>query len=119
MEKRYRRAQFLRDAVSLGLPTDLAFSRTALRRQRDLLIRQHHPDCGGSEDEAREINEIYARMVKWRDSRYQLDDPLPDSEAEAVRAKRLRPLQRAATVAFWAAALVASSYVVARKTKRQ
>jgi len=118
MEKRYGRAQFLRDAVSLGLPTDLAFSRMALRRQRDCLIRQYHPDCGGSEDKAREINEIYARMVKWRNSRYQLGEPLHDPETEAIRAKRLRPLQKAATLALWAAALVASYYVVAGKTKR-
>jgi hypothetical protein len=116
MEKRYGRSQFLRDAVSLGLPAHLAFSRVALRRQRDCLIRQHHPDCGGSEDKAREINEIYARMIKWRASRDQLAEPL--HEPEAIRAKRLRSLQKAATVAFWAATLVASSYVVARKTKR-
>ena len=67
MEKRYGRAQFLRDALSLGLPVHLAFSRTALRRQRDHLIREHHPDRGGNNDRAREINEVYARMIRWLD----------------------------------------------------
>jgi len=118
MDKRYGRAQFLRDASCLGLPTHLAFSRMALRRQRDCLIRVHHPDCGGSKDKAREINEIYARMVKWRDSRYQPGEPINDPESEAIRAERLRPLRKAATFALWAATLAASSYVIAKKTKR-
>lgn len=112
MEKRYRRTQFLKDADSLGLSTDLAFSRTELRRQRDQLIRQHHPDCGGSKDEAGKINEIYGRMIKWLDSRHH------DPEPEASRARRLRLLHKAATTALWAAALVASGYVVARKRIR-
>jgi hypothetical protein len=118
MEKRYRRAQFLRDAVSLGLPAHLAFSRMALRRQRDRLILQHHPDCGGSEDKAWEINEIYGRMVKWRDEHYRPCELLDEPEAEENRAKRQHSLRQAAAVAVSAAILVASGYVVARGTKR-
>lgn len=116
MEKRYGRAQFLRDAISLGLPTHLAFSRMALRRQRDRLILQHHPDCGGSAAKAWEINEIYGRMVKWRDEHYpreRFDEPNP----EAARTKHRHALQQAAAVAFSAALLIASGYVITRKTK--
>jgi hypothetical protein len=118
MEKRYGRAQFLRDAVSLGLPTHLAFSRIALRRQRDQLILQHHPDCGGSANKAWEINEIYGRMVKWRDEHYRPGELLDESEAEEIRAKHHRSLRQAATVAVSAAIFVVSGYVFARWTKR-
>jgi len=117
MEKRYGRAQFLRDAVSLGLPTHLAFSRMALRRQRDRLILQHHPDCGGSAAKAWEINEIYGRMIKWRDEHYPRESSV-EPELESIRAKRLRSLQQAGTIALSAAILVASGYVFARRTKR-
>jgi len=117
MEKRYRRAQFLRDAVSLGLPTHLAFSRMALRRQRDRLILQHHPDCGGSTAKAWEINEIYGRMVKWRDEHYPMEN-FDESELESIRRKRLSSLQQAATIALSVAILVASGSVFARRTKR-
>ena len=118
MEKRYGRAQFLRDAISLGLPTHLAFSRMALRRQRDRLILQHHPDRGGSEGKAWEINEIYGRMVKWRDEHYRPGELLDEPEAEENHTRRLRSLRQAASVALSAAILVASGYVVARRTKR-
>jgi hypothetical protein len=111
LEKRYGRAQFLRDAVSLGLPVHLAFSRTALRRQRDHLIREHHPDRGGNNDRAREINEVYARMIRWLDSRYkpgvrQADLSLDEPQPEAI------------TAALWAVTLAVSSYVASRKSKR-
>ena len=124
MQRRYGRAQFLRDAVSLGLPTHLAFSRTALRRQRDQLIREHHPDRGGNNEKAREINEIYARMIRWLDSRYKpgslpADDALLDkSEPETTPAKHSRLLQTAATATLWAASVIASAYVASRKRRR-
>ena len=123
MEKRYGRAQFLRDALSLGLPPHLAFSRTALRRQRDLLIREHHPDRGGNNDKAQEINEVYARMIKWLDSRYkpgagQAEASPDESESETIPRKHSRLLHKAATAALWAAALIVSAYVGSRKSKR-
>lgn len=118
MEKRYGRAQFVRDAVALGLPSHLAFSRMALRRQRDRLILQHHPDCGGSDQKAWEINEIYGRMVKWRDEHHRPGEDLDEPELEAIRAKRHRSLQQAVTVALSAAFLVVSGYVITRKTTR-
>jgi len=122
LEKRYGRAQFLRDALSLGLPVHLAFSRTALRRQRDHLIREHHPDRGGNNDKAREINEVYARMIRWLDSRYkpgsrQADAAL-DEPRETVPGKHSRILQKATTAALWAVTLAVSSYVASRKSKR-
>jgi len=122
LEKRYGRAQFLRDALSLGLPVHLAFSRTALRRQRDHLIREHHPDRGGNNDRAREINEVYARMIRWLDSRYkpgarQVDAAL-DEPQEAISGRHSRILQKATTAALWAVTLIVSSYVASRKSKR-
>lgn len=123
MEKRYGRAQFLRDAVSLGLPVHLAFSRTALRRQRDHLIREHHPDRGGNNDRAREINEVYARMIRWLDSRYkpgarQADLSLDEPQPETISGKHSKILQKATTAALWAVTLAVSSYVASRKSKR-
>jgi hypothetical protein len=119
MEKRYGRAQFLKDAVTLGLPTYVAFSKTALRRQRDRLIREHHPDRGGAETKAQEINEIYARMLKWLDSRpkagsRQAEAPLGGSEP--VPPKHPKPLHMVATAAVWAVGvLMASSFLGSRK----
>ncbi|HYA81706.1 MAG TPA: hypothetical protein VED87_12350 [Methylocystis sp.] len=120
MENRYGRAQFLRDAVSLGLPAYLAFSRTALRRQRDRLMREHHPDCGGDENKAREINEIYARMLKWLDSRRKTaaspaDGALGEQEPETIAPKHSQLLHQVATTALWAVALIASTYFASRK----
>jgi len=122
LEKRYGRAQFLRDALSLGLPTHLASSRTALRRQRDRLIREHHPDRGGNNDKAQEINEIYARMNKWLDARYkpgsrQADASLDEPEGEAAPGKP-RLFRKAAITALWAVTLIVSTYVGSRKSKR-
>ena len=120
MEKRYGRAQFLRDGLSLGLPTHLAFSRTALRRRRDQLIREHHPDRGGSHCKAQEINEIYTRMIRWLDSRYKpgtrlaseaIDEPEPHGGASS------QFLRKAGAAALWAATALASGYIAARKRK--
>jgi hypothetical protein len=123
LEKRYGRAQFLRDALSLGLPTHLAFSRTALRRQRDRLIREHHPDRGGNNDKAQEINEIYARMIRWLDQRYRpglrrSEAPRDDSQTEERPVEHGGFLAKAASAVIWAGTLIASTYVVARKSKR-
>lgn len=119
LEKRYGRSQFLRDAISLGLPSYAAFSRTALRRQRDRLIREHHPDRGGSDEKAQEINELYARMIKWLDSR-QKAGPRQSTpslgQREPAPPKRPEPLHMAATGVFWAAgALIASSFLASRR----
>ena len=127
MERRYGRAQFLRDALALGLPVRQAFSRTALRRQRDLLMRLHHPDRGGSDDRAREINEIYARMIKWLDERNRppSQQPAPVAGDEAVGAAgegeppQKRLLRKAAAVALWAVTVAASSYLAMRKARRR
>jgi hypothetical protein len=62
---RYGRAQFIQDAAWLGLDAESAFSRRELRRQRDRLMGEHHPDRGGAEEMAAQINETYERMVAW------------------------------------------------------
>ncbi len=121
MSRRYGRAQFLRDARSLGVSVRLANSRTALRRERDRLIREHHPDLGGSNDRAREINDVYARMVKWLDARDrpETDTAVPAMEEPAPSAgPPKRFLRKAVAATLWAVTLIASSYVVARTTKR-
>lgn len=123
MEKRYGRAQFLRDALSLGLPTHLAFSRTALRRQRDRLIREHHPDRGGDNEKAQEVNEIYARMSKWLDARYKpgsrrAEASLDEPEGESLPGKPSRLVKKAAAVALWTVTMIVSTYVASRKSKR-
>jgi hypothetical protein len=119
MEKRYGRAQFLRDAISLGLPTYSAFSRTALRRQRDRLILEHHPDHGGTESRAQEINERYARMIKWLNSRHRTGSrrtEAPLGGREPALPDPPRPLHMVATAAFWAAgALITSRFLAARR----
>jgi hypothetical protein len=123
LEKRYGRAQFLRDALSLGLPTHLAFSRTALRRRRDRLIREHHPDRGGNNEKAQEVNEIYGRMSKWLDARYkpgsrQAEASLDEPEGETVPGKHSRLIKKAAAVALWTVTMIVSTYVASRKSKR-
>jgi hypothetical protein len=119
MEKRYGRVQFLRDAISLGLPTYSAFSRTALRRQRDRLILEHHPDRGGTENRAQEINELYARMTKWLNSRHQTVSRRAGATLdgrEPVPPDHPRPLHMVATAAFWAAgALITSRFLASRR----
>ncbi len=125
MERRYGRAQFLRDAIALGLPVRQAFSRTALRRRRDLLMRLHHPDRGGSDDRAREINEIYARMVRWLDERNRPPvRPAPSADgavAGEAQTPQKKLLRKAAAAAVWAVTVAASSYIAftARKAKRR
>lgn len=127
MGTRYGRAQFLRDAIALGLPVREAFSRVALRRQRDRLMREHHPDRGGSDERAREINDTYARMIRWLDERQKSptrssDENPPvrvegdDAIEEPASAKILK---KAAAVAIWAVTLAASSYIAARKSRRR
>lgn len=128
MESRYGRAQFLRDAIALGLPVRQAFSRAALRRQRDHLMREHHPDRGGSDERAREINDIYGRMIKWLDNRQKPqtrqnnDDgsaTISDETGSIEEATSSKILRKAASVAIWAVTLAASSYIAARKARRR
>ena len=65
MSARYGRFKFLRDAERMGLNARTAFSEVELRRQRDRLMSAHHPDRGGSQEKAAQINETYTRMRKW------------------------------------------------------
>jgi hypothetical protein len=67
VSKRYRRAQFVKDAAWMGLEPDAAFSRVELRRRRDRLMIHHHPDLGGDAKKAARINATYARMMEWLD----------------------------------------------------
>jgi hypothetical protein len=62
---RYGRARFVQDAAWLGLDAQSAFSRLELRRQRDRLMSEHHPDRGGAAEMAARINETYERMAAW------------------------------------------------------
>lgn len=65
MRTRYRRSDFVTDADWLGLDARRGLSETELRRRRDELMHQHHPDRGGSAEMASRINETYARMSAW------------------------------------------------------
>ncbi len=65
----YGRAQFLDDVAWMGLDLEQAFSQSSLRRQRDRLMQDHHPDRGGSEAMAARINVTYSRMSVWLDRR--------------------------------------------------
>jgi hypothetical protein len=69
VSRRYGRAQFLRDAIWMGLPPEDAFSRAELRARRDRLMIIHHPDVGGDVEDAARINATYARMIAWLDNR--------------------------------------------------
>lgn len=126
LERRYGRAQFLKDAIALGLPVRLAFSRAALRRQRDMLMREHHPDRGGSDDKAQQINDTYARMLRWLDERHARGrgaqiDPDSNSRDEGQRATRtISPtLKKAAQVTVWFVSTVVSGYIAYRKIKKK
>jgi hypothetical protein len=127
VERRYGRAQFLRDALALGLPVRQAFSRTALRRQRDVLMRLHHPDRGGSDDRAREINEIYARMIRWLDGRNRApgrqapsaSDGVIDHDAGEGDSPQKKLLRKAVKAALWAMTAAATSYLATRKARRR
>lgn len=125
MERRYGRAQFLRDALALGLPLHQAFSRTALRRQRDLLMRTHHPDRGGSDARAREINEIHERMIKWLDKRHKpraqpsLDKADSSLSGAAKKDQAPKLPNKAAAAALWAVTFAASGYIAAKRAKRR
>ncbi len=65
----YGRTQFLDDVAWMGLDPEQAFSQANLRRQRDRLMQNHHPDRGGSEAMAARINVTYSRMTVWLDRR--------------------------------------------------
>jgi hypothetical protein len=67
--ERYGRAQFKRDAGCFGLSPQEARSTIVLRRRRDELISQHHPDRGGDVEKAARINAIYARMTRYLNAR--------------------------------------------------
>jgi hypothetical protein len=93
---RYGRAQFVQDAAWLGLDAESAFSRRELRRQRDRLMGEHHPDRGGAEEMAAQINETYERMAAWlakrrfrREGRRLTElESLATGPAEALAARR-------------------------------
>jgi hypothetical protein len=53
----------------MGLSPDQAASAIELRRRRDELMGQHHPDRGGDFEIAARINETYARMTKFINAR--------------------------------------------------
>ncbi len=67
--ERYGRARFKQDAAWFGLSLDEAKSTIVLRRRRDELISQHHPDRGGDVEKAARINAIYARMARYLNAR--------------------------------------------------
>lgn len=107
---RYGRGQFLKDAQRLGINAASAFSHAALRRRRDRLLLVHHPDRGGDQTKAAEINAIYERMLKWLDgdgSRWRAAEGTDAPRGASLRiASRLR--ERTAKVGAVALAAVAA-----------
>jgi hypothetical protein len=69
MAERYGRAQFRQDAAWFGLSPEEAKSSIELRRRRDELMSQHHPDRGGDVEKAARINAVYARMTRYLNAR--------------------------------------------------
>ena len=65
MTRRYTHNQFLKDAQLLELPEDGSFTPLNLKRQRGRLMQDHHPDKGGSNESAQQINEAYERLLSW------------------------------------------------------
>lgn len=61
----YTRAQFLEDARLFQLPEDGSFTQAHLRRLRRRLMQKHHPDKGGTKEEAQRINVTYERLSCW------------------------------------------------------
>jgi hypothetical protein len=63
----------------MGLSPEQARSTIELRRRRDELMAQHHPDRGGEADMAARVNETYARMVKYLGARKARRAPAPET----------------------------------------
>lgn len=110
MERRYGRAQYLRDAAWLGVPAERAFSRDLLRRRRDRLMRIHHPDRGGAADKAAEINLVYGRMIAWLDA---------GGQAENALAARLKSALASGAGQIGAAAMVVAAVAAGLAARRK
>ena len=65
MRIRYTRDQFLSDAELLCLPETGDFTLAQVKRKRASLMKLHHPDKGGENEKAQEINEAYGRLSEW------------------------------------------------------
>lgn len=62
MRIRYTRDQFLSDAGLFHLPDTGDFTLAQVKRRRAALMKQHHPDKGGENEKAQQINEAYGRL---------------------------------------------------------
>lgn len=120
----------------MGLASDAAFSREKLRQRRNRLMIDYHPDHGGSNHIASEINVTYARMVAWLDkrdardrARQRLSAQLPatstsgkvaqHTETEPTRSALSETL-RAGASQLWAVALVVvATYAALRRDKNE
>lgn len=119
MSRRYGRAQFIRDAIWLGVPPEDAFSRAELRRRRDRLMNVHHPDRGGDAKTAARINATYARMTVWLERRDRRN-PEPGGEGTAdasVYKSSVAAAFHAGAAQFCAAALIALATMAAFRGK--
>jgi hypothetical protein len=70
----------------MGLTPEAAFSRAEVRRRRDRLMIQYHPDLGGDAKKAARINATYARMIDWLDK-----SSARDAERKAAQAAANEP----------------------------
>jgi hypothetical protein len=108
LAERYGRARFKQDAVSLGLSPEEAKSTIVLRRRRDQLMSQHHPDRGGDVDKAARINAIYARMTRYLNARKARRRPVAGEAVErGVFRETLKANLHAGAAQFSALALAA------------
>lgn len=65
MANDYTHAQFVEDTRLFELPEDGSFTRADVRRLRDRLMQEHHPDKGGTDEKAQQINATYERLSAW------------------------------------------------------
>jgi hypothetical protein len=109
MAERYGRAQFRRDAAWMGLSPEEASSSIDLRRRRDELIGQHHPDRGGDADKAARINATYARMTRYLNARKLRRRPSRDGENDSLFLDTLKANLHAGAAQLSALALAAAA----------
>lgn len=65
MATRYTHTQFLEDMQLFQLPDDGSFTQAHVKRRRQRLMQEHHPDKGGTKEKAQQINETYERLSAW------------------------------------------------------
>jgi len=58
-----------KDVQLFGLEGPEELTQAKLKQARDLLMQKHHPDKGGTNEKAQQINRSYKQLSAWIESR--------------------------------------------------